>query len=217
MKKELLLLMIFCSVLNGAQPPSKQTSAPIIITKQSLANYRADIDLFLQKKKREKELLFSLPDANTFFGMATQFFIETCIAPIFSRYGEIHLADAKKFLGRTFEDETKLRNALNNLENDEDNLAYLHTIFSTIDPAALSKKDGIAFIEIVRKTRHTKIKNPKQMGDKKATGEYSITHDAFYNYSACTLMAFHIFENHNPPKKHGKKKVKSRKSIVLIS
>lgn len=217
MKKKLLWLVMGCLPLYAQvknQPPIQLNT--IVITSKSLNGYRTNIDNFIKTKRGEKNILSQLPDGNSFFGRAANFVIENLLAPIFSIYGEVELERAKDFLGRCFENEQLLMQAINSLEKNQDNLDYLNTIFKQASKDnILSKKDGPRFLKIVKTTKHKGVPNPTQMGNKNSNGEYIIPDDDFYRFSASTLMAFHIFENHisdsQPTKK--KRKVKDNKTV----
>jgi hypothetical protein len=175
---------------------SNITPRTISITKETLTNYCKDFDMFLDQKRKEKDKLASLPNGNTIFGWAANFFIENVIAPLFTQYGEVNIEEAKIFLGRSFEYENMLKQAINILPSNMDSIAYIDAIFAQAEGDILAKKDGAGFLKIIKQTKYTKVPNPKCMGNKTEKGEYVICSKDFYDYSVATLMAFHIFENH---------------------
>lgn len=191
MHKKILWCLMGCFSLYASETPPA-----IVINKNTLRDYKKDIHVFIDTKRNEKNQLFRLPSGNTFFGIATNFIIENVIAPLFTKYGNVNIEEAKIFLGRSFDQEPLLQKALDTIQDNSAALTYLQDIFSQANGAILAKKDGVGFMKIVKTVKHSKVINPKCMGDKNSHGEYTICDPDFYDYSAATLMAFHIFENH---------------------
>lgn len=207
MKKIIMILLLWSYAVPAMIP--EITERTIEINKDSLLKYSKDFDTFLITKRDQKKQLSQLvPDSTSFFGSLITSFIENIIAPLFTTYGNVNVEEAKLFLGRSFEQEKLLKEAIKNLPNNEITIAYLDEIFSHAEGEILNKKDGPRFLEIVKKTKYKKVENPKCMGEKDPHGNYVICDTDFYNFSAATFMAFHIFENHvtlAPPLKRNRK------------
>ncbi len=195
MKKRITAFLIcFQLILIGNTPEFSGNN--IEINRNTLTEYRKNIDSFIDIKRHEKNQLSQLPDGNSFSGKIANFFIENVFAPLFNTYGNVNVEEAKIFLGRSFENEKLLKKAFETMPANEITLAYLHDIFSQARGEILNKKDGARFLEIVKKTKYKTVDNPKCMGEKDQYGNYLIPDAIFYPYSAATLMAFNIFENH---------------------
>ncbi len=196
MIQKIFLLLLLCSNIIAMENNLDIPSNNIVINKNTLLDYLKNIDPFIELKKNEKNQLAQLPDGNSFFGRATNFFIEKIFAPLFSKYGDVNIEEAKIFLGRSFEREDLLKKAFETLPDNETTISYLQDIFSQAQGDILNKKDGARFLEIVRKVKYKKLENPKCMGEKDQQGNYKISDADFYNFSAATLTAFYIFEEH---------------------
>ncbi len=195
--KKLFSIVLCSSFMLIAQHEGQEIAVRTVpITKETITLYLTDFPSFIDTKRHEKNQLSHLPDSNSFFGKAANFFIENLIAPLFSKYGNANIEEAKIFLNRTFEREDLLKKAIDMMPDNEATIAYLDEIFSQAEGDILTKKDGPRFLEIVKKVKYGKIRDPKSMGDKDPYGHYILPNSAFYNFSAATLMAFHIFENH---------------------
>lgn len=195
MKIKIITALLLCSIIS-IRSSSEIPQCTIIINRDTIIKYRTNIDSFIDIKRDERNQLLSLPDGNSFFGKATNFLIENFIAPIFSKYGNVNVEEAKIFLSRSFERESLLKKAIYTMQDNPDTIAYLNDIFSQAHGDILSRKDSIRFLEIVKKTKYKKVPNPKCMGTKNERGEYTLCDTDFYDFSAATFMAFHIFENH---------------------
>lgn len=195
----LLIPLLFCMNIIAIDNIPAPTRA-IEISKTSLAQYQKDMDSFIDTKRTQNKQLTGLPNGGFF-----AFLIENVFAPLFSTYGSVNIEEAKVFLGRSFENEELLKKAIKEVPNNKITIDYLATIFTQAEGDVLNKKDGVRFLEIIKNTKYPKLENPKCMGEKDPHGKYVIGDNAFYDYSAATFMAFHIFENHVISLKHHRK------------
>lgn len=161
----------------------------LVISKESISPYKNSMRGFIDKR-RSQERIMSNPVGYFFSSMwisATSFFGAS------DELKDVDPKEAAAFLERAFADEQALTAAIEKVEQDEANVAYLQSVLGSLSIDDITKKNTGPLPKLMKTLHHAKMPT-----DAKPWEKDKVPDDLFYQYAACNFLAYHIVESDGP-------------------
>ncbi len=176
-KKSMMVVITLSTMLCAMETETRTKHVyKLVVSEETIAGYKSTMPTFLETKRKQRDALTS---------SFTGFF-----ASIYGAFNGINMDEAKAFLTRAFENEEKLQQAIDRVEERPDNVAYLQTVLSQVKSHDVAHQKADELPKIMKEHRHLKV--PKNV---KPWNKAHLADDEFYNFAACNFMAFHMVES----------------------